>query len=439
MDLFGPESRDANADEPGPDSPLAERMRPRTLDDLVGQSEILGEGCLLRDLIERDRLSSLILWGPPGSGKTTLAHVVARSTGAHFVSFSAVTSGVAEVRLIIKEAKHTRQLTGERTILFVDEIHRFNKAQQDAFLPHVEAGVVTLIGATTENPSFQVNSALLSRCRTVVLGALDEEALGRILDRTLADEERGLGLRKVTVEEKARAFLLAAANGDARSLLNALEAAVAGRPGPEVVIDLETAAQAVQRKAVHYDRAGDEHYNIVSAFIKSMRASDVQASLYWLARMVEGGEDPLFVARRMVIFASEDVGLADPRALSVAMAVKDAVHFVGYPEGTLALTEGVIFLASAPKSRRVTSAWHEAVQDVRDLPDQPVPLHIRNAPTELMKELGYGKDYGKIDQYLPEKLTGRVYYRPGGTGFEPQIGKRMDEAKRSRKPHGEQK
>jgi putative ATPase len=432
-DLFESDTGSEPAEEPGLDAPLAERMRPRTLDELEGQSGILGEGCLLRDLIEKDRLSSLILWGPPGSGKTTLARVVARRTGAHFVPFSAVTAGVADVRRIIKEAKHRRRLSGVRTILFVDEIHRFNKAQQDAFLPHVEAGVVTLIGATTENPSFHVNSALLSRCRTDVLRALDEDALGRILDRALADEERGLGPRRVTVDEKARAFLLATANGDARSLLNALEAAVAGRPGPEVTIDLETAAQAVQRKAIQYDRAGDQHYDVISAFIKSMRASDVQASLYWLARMIEGGEDPLFVARRMVIFASEDIGLADPRALSVAMAVKEAVHFVGLPEGTLALTEGVVFLASAPKSRQIVGAWSAAAQDVRDLPDEPVPLHIRNAPTGLMKELGYGEGYGKIQQYLPGKLTGRVYYRPGTTGFEPQVGRRMEDAERARR------
>jgi putative ATPase len=440
MDLFGAGPGAERHDELAADAPLAERMRPRDLDEVEGQGEVVGEGKLLRDLIEQDALPSLILWGPPGSGKTTLAHVIAGRTGARYVPFSAVTSGVAEVRRIIAEARHEKRLRGARTILFVDEIHRFNKAQQDAFLPHVEAGTVVLIGATTENPSFEVNSALLSRCRVVTLAALDDEALGRILDRTLADTERGLGARKVTVEDDARRFLVASADGDARSLLNALEAA-AGRPGPEVTIDLRTAEQAVQRRGLLYDKDGEEHFNLISALQKSIRSSDVQAALYWTARMVEAGEDPLYVARRLVRIASEDVGMADPRALSVALAAKDAVHFLGPPEGHLALAEAAVFLATAPKSNALETAWGRVLADVRETLTEPVPLHLRNAPTRLMKDLGYGKGYqyahdfegGIVDQeHLPERLVGRVWYEPGDAGAEREVRRRMEDRERRR-------
>ena len=398
--------------------PLAARMRPRTLDEFVGQDELLGTGRALRAAIERDAVPSMILWGPPGSGKTTLAQIIANSTGAYFEGMSAVSAGVADLRRVARESG-ARRRAGKRTVLFIDEIHRFNKAQQDAVLPYVEDGTVTFIGATTENPSFEVNSALLSRARVFVLQPLADEEVGRIVDRALSDTERGLGATKVTLDPDARGLLISLANGDARAALNALEFAAASAAAREGTppIDSTLIREAMQRRGSQYDKAGDMHYDVISAFIKSIRASDPDAALYWLARMIDGGEDPLFIVRRLVVLASEDVGLADSTGLQVAVAAQQAVHFVGMPEGFYALAHATLYLATAPKSNEVGRAYAAALDDVQNTRNEPVPLHLRNAPTGLMRQLGYGRDYHYAhDDYsvtqvnLPPGLSGRRYY-----------------------------
>ncbi len=420
-------------------SPLADRMRPETLDGFVGQEQILGEGKPLRRFIESGKLSSsLIFWGPPGTGKTTLARILAGVVDAEFVSFSAVTSGVKEVRLIVAGARERLLLHGRRTLLFVDEIHRFNKAQQDAFLPHVEAGLLILVGATTENPSFQVIPALLSRCAVQVLHPLRPADLERILRRALEDGERGLGDRGLILEDAVVERLALFAGGDARKGLGALErvalAADGRAEGDRTPVGLEEASALLGAESLLYDRSGEEHYNVISAFIKSMRGSDVQAALYWLARMLEAGEDPMFVARRLVVFASEDVGNADPRALQLAMAARDAVHFVGLPEAKFALSQATIYLATAPKSNSA-KGYFKAASAVRRHGALPVPAHLRNAATPLMDELGYGEGYAYphdfegshvAAEYLPDDLAGQRFFEPGDQGFEKMIRERME-------------
>ncbi|HJR54466.1 MAG TPA: replication-associated recombination protein A [Gemmatimonadota bacterium] len=429
MDLFEQQAEERLAKA----APLADRMRPRTLDDFVGQEHLVGDGGVLRRMIEADEHHSLILWGPPGTGKTTLARIVAESTGARFVWFSAVTMGVKDVKRVVTEAREELGLRGRRTILFCDEIHRFNKSQQDAFLPHVERGVLTLIGATTENPSFEVNSALLSRMRVYTLNSLTADQIGVLVDRALADSERGLGARRIELAPDARAFLCESAQGDARMSLSTLELAAALADDGETLTRARIEA-ALQRKAMRYDKAGEEHFNVISALHKSLRDSDVQAGLYWLARMLEAGEDPLYVARRLVRFASEDIGLADPRALQQAIAAQQAVHFIGMPEGSLALAQAVVYLAAAPKSNALYRAYGMAAEDARATDGEPVPLHIRNAPTRLMKDLGYGRGYQYAhdhddaivgQSHLPDALEGRVYYEPTDRGFEERLGARM--------------
>jgi putative ATPase len=399
------------------ETPLAARMRPLTLDEFVGQEAVLGPGRALRVAIERDAVPSIILWGPPGSGKTTLAEVVAHSTGAHFERISAVSAGVADLRRVVAEGRARRRV-GRRTVLFIDEIHRFNKAQQDAVLPYVEDGTVTLIGATTENPSFEVNSALLSRARVFVLQALSDDEVATIVDRALRDRERGLGAKELELESDAKRLLVGFANGDARAALSALEFAAASLPEGSRKIDATLVREAMQRRNSPYDKSGDMHYDVISAFIKSIRASDPNASLYWLARMVEGGEDPLFIARRLVILASEDVGLADSNGLQVAVAAQQAVHFIGMPEGFFPLAHATLYLATAPKSNAVGRSYGAAMEDVLETRNDPVPLHLRNAPTRLMRELGYGRDYHYAhDDYdvvqvnLPPELSERRYFQ----------------------------
>ncbi len=414
--------------------PLASRMRPETLDEFVGQDELVGEGRLLRQMIENDRIPSMILWGPPGVGKTTLANVIAKATKAEFVNFSAVTSGIREIKEIMAQAEESRRLGG-RTVLFVDEIHRFNKAQQDAFLPYVEQGSIILIGATTENPSFEVNSALLSRCKVFVLKSLGEDDLVSLLRRALSDE-RGFGKLGVAVTDGALRKIAVFSNGDARNALGTLETAVAnadfskGRPE----ITDEVLAACISRKALMYDKTGEEHYNIISALHKSMRNSDPDAAVYWLARMLEGGEDPLYIARRCIRFASEDVGLADPNALLLATSVWDACHNLGVPECNVHLTEIVVYLSLAPKSNAMEKAYLKAARDAQERMAEPVPLHIRNAPTRLMKSLDYGKGYTyahdtdeKIARMscLPDSLAGRRYYEPAGLGAESRMKERL--------------
>jgi putative ATPase len=421
-------------------APLAERMRPHTFDEFVGQEELLGPGRPLRQAIERDLLQSIILWGPPGTGKTTLARIVADLTQARFVSFSAVLSGIKEIREVMAEAERTRRTTGRRTIVFIDEIHRFNKAQQDAFLPRVEAGDIVLIGATTENPSFEVNAALLSRSKVFVLRGLTAAEIEVILRRALADPERGLGAERIAIDEAAISAMALHANGDARAALNLLELSAAAAPSADGAraIDVDRVQQAIQRRALLYDKGGEEHYNIISALHKSMRNSDPDASVYWLARMIEAGEDPLYIARRLVRFASEDVGNADPQALTVAVAAKDAVHFIGLPEGNTALAQAAIYLATAPKSNAIYTAYSAAAEDAHRDVAQPVPLHLRNAPTPLMKSLNYGKGYKYAHNEddaiadmscLPPALEGRTYYEPTDRGVEKDIKGRLDQWK----------
>ena len=431
MDLFDAHRKEQLATR----APLATRMRPRTLDELVGQEHVVGPGMLLRKAIEADRLSSLILWGPPGTGKTTLARIIANSTKAHFAAVSAVTSGVADLRAAIKEAADRLGMHGQRTVLFVDEIHRFNKGQQDAILPHVEDGTVILIGATTENPSFEVNSPLLSRSRVVVLRPLSDDRIRVLLVRAMSDREHGLGALGITLTEDALDLLVNLANGDARFALNTLEFAATGAgygERPEVTVDL--VREAAQRRASPYDKGGEGHFDTISALHKTLRGSDPDAALYWLARMLERGDDPLYVARRLVRFASEDIGLADPQALTLAMSAQGAVHFLGLPEGALALAELTVYLALAPKSNAIYAAYKAAQADVAETRNDPVPLHLRNAVTGLMKAEGYGQGYkyahdhegGVVaQQNLPENLEGRRYYKPTDRGMEAELGERL--------------
>jgi len=437
-DLFGGEPERP----PRRDAPLADRMRPRTLAEFVGQTHLVGPGRLLREIIEGQRLHSIILWGPPGSGKTTLAQLIAGAANAHFVHFSAVLSGVRELRTVIDAAQDERRRGGLHTILFVDEIHRFNKAQQDAFLPYVEDGTITLIGATTENPSFEVIGPLLSRTSVLVLEPLPPDALEMVLDRAIRDEERGLGRKGLALDPAAQGFLAACAHGDARQALNALEAAAefAARKG-RTTIDLPLAEEAAQHRALLYDKAGEEHFNVVSAFIKSLRGSDPDAAVYWLMRMLAAGEDPLFIARRMIILAAEDIGNADPRALQVAVAAKDAFHFVGLPEGRIPLAQAATYLACAPKSNAAYKAMLAAAADVDAHGPLPVPLHLRNAPTPMMKGLGYGRGYKYAhdypehvvaQQHLPDTLRARRYYEPTEVGEEGDVKRHLDAIRRKR-------
>jgi putative ATPase len=422
-------------------SPLAERMRPRTLDEFVGQGALIGPGRPLRLAIERDQLQSIILWGPPGTGKTTLARLIASVTRAHFISFSAVLAGIKEIRAVMTEAEEARRRLGRRTILFIDEIHRFNKAQQDAFLPRVEAGDIVLIGATTENPSFEVNSALLSRSKVYVLKGLGPEEIVMILRRALEDRERGLGNLEVTADDDALAGIARYANGDARVALNTLETTVSAA-GSNRRLDAKLVAEVAQSRALLYDKSGEEHYNLISALHKSMRNSDPDATVYWLARMIEAGEDPLYIARRLVRFASEDIGNADPRALTLAVAAKDAVHFIGMPEGNTALAQAAIYMAVAAKSNAVYRAYLAAADAASKEIAEPVPLHLRNAPTRLMKELEYGKGYRYAHDEaegvaadmvcLPPAHEGRQFYEPTDRGLESEIRKKIEELRRKR-------
>ncbi|MFB3901987.1 MAG: replication-associated recombination protein A [Acidobacteriota bacterium] len=429
-------------------APLAERMRPTRLEDVLGQDHLLAEGKMLYQMIKSDQVPSLIFWGPPGVGKTTLARIIAQETRSHFVAISAVLSGIKEVKHVMEEAEYQRKGFNRRTILFVDEIHRFNKAQQDAFLPHVEKGAITLIGATTENPSFEVISPLLSRTRVLVLKPLEEQHILQLLRRALQDPDKGLGKWGLEVRDDALERIAVFANGDARIALNSLEVAAqlaveaanqGGEKGGPPTVTREMAEEALQRRTLLYDRAGEEHFNLISALHKSLRNSDVDASLYWLVRMLEAGEEPLYIARRMVRFASEDVGLADPSALTRAIAAMQAVDFIGQPEGNLALAQLAVYLAQAPKSNSVYVAYGRVQDDVKNTRNEPVPLHIRNAPTRLMKELGYSKGYRYAHdeedhvadmECLPPSLAGRRYYYPGDEGFEKTIRERIETIRR---------
>ncbi|GAC1367286.1 MAG: replication-associated recombination protein A [Ktedonobacteraceae bacterium] len=450
--LFGPDDTSTQKDQ-APSAgaalsrePLAARMRPRTLGEIVGQEQILGPGKILRRSIEGDKVSSMILWGPPGSGKTTLAEVIALHTHAHFVRLNATSAGVADLRKVVEEAKRIRT-TGQRTILFIDEIHRFNKGQQDAILPHVERGVVTLIGATTENPSFEVNSALLSRSRVFVLKALTEAEIQLILQRALQNRERGLGQYAIHIDENALQQIAIFASGDARTALNVLELAAqpgqndSGNGGSGLHITVAMVEDAMQHRALQYDKAGEQHYDMISALHKAVRGSDPDGSLYWLVRMLEGGEDPLYLVRRMIRMASEDIGMADPQALVVCTAAQQAVHFVGMPEAGVILAQAAVYLATAPKSAAVYAAYNRIQAELRNGPNDPVPLWIRNAPTRLMKDLGYSEDYkyshdyykdmqsedperppaAKLQEYLPERMVGQRFYEPGNQGKEKSI------------------
>ena len=433
-ELFGKKGKEAFRRE----APLADRMRPQTLDEFVGQDHLLGQGKVLRQAIESDHLPSMILWGPPGSGKTTLAMIIATTTGAQFLAFSAVLSGVKEIKEVIQEAEEERKYSQRRTVLFVDEIHRFNKAQQDAFLPHVERGTIILIGATTENPSFEVISPLLSRTKVFTLHSLIEVEIELILNRGLMNKERGLGQYNAVVEPEVIKGICQLVNGDARAGLNTLEMLVlTTSPDGEGIrhIKKEDLREILERKAYLYDKSGEEHYNIISALHKSLRGSDPDAALYWLGRMLEAGEDPLYIARRMIRFASEDIGMADPQALQVAVAAMQAFHFIGLPEGNLALAQAAVYLATAPKSNALYTAFQGVQKDVRELENMPVPFHIRNAPTALMKDLGYGKEYKYPhdypdhfveEEYLPENLRGRTYYHPTEQGLEKEIKRRLE-------------
>jgi putative ATPase len=456
FDQLDPATGPRGDEAPAPGTPLAERLRPRTLDEVLGQRKVVGEGALLRRAIADDRVPSLIFWGPPGSGKTTLARIIAAETASHFVPFSAVTSGIKEVKAVMADAQRLRRARGRRTVLFVDEIHRFNRAQQDAFLPYVEKGDIVLVGATTENPSFELNAALLSRCRVVVLEPLAPEDLVELARRALGDAERGLGEHHLEADDAALESLAQLASGDARRLLNLLELAAADVAGAERAgaagtegaagavgtdaaagrrLDAEAIRRVAQRKVLVYDKAGEEHFNLISALHKSVRESDPDAALYWLARMLAAGEDPLYLARRMVRIASEDVGLADPGALPQTLAAWDAYHRLGSPEGELALAQAALYLALAPKSNRLYVAFGGARTTVEERPADPVPMAIRNAPTRLMKELGYAKGYvyapateegvGGID-CLPDSLAGTRFYEPGDQGLEEELARRLE-------------
>ena len=423
-------------------APLADSMRPQRLEEVLGQDHLVGEGKILREVIHSEEIPSMIFWGPPGSGKTTLAEIIAGETRSYFVSLSAVLAGIKEVRKIVEEANTQRRAFGRPTILFIDEIHRFNKAQQDVFLPHVEKGVITLIGATTENPSFEIISPLLSRSRVLVLHPLSDSQVVEILQRALADSKKGLGLWDLQFTQELLTQLAVFANGDARIALNSLQmvAHLARRRAPgQPVITAELVEEALQKRTYRYDKTGEEHYNLISALHKSLRNSDIDASLYWLGRMLEAGEDPLYIARRLVRFASEDIGLADPAALGYAVDTVEAVNFIGLPEGKLALAQLAIYLAQAPKSNTVYEAYTRVKQDVEKTRNEPVPLALRNAPTALMKDLGYGKGYRYSHheenrvadlECLPKNLAGSTYYRPIGEGFEKQIRDRLEKRKR---------
>jgi putative ATPase len=418
-------------------APLAARMRPRTFDEYAGQEHIVGPGTVLRRSIEADQLPSIILWGPPGTGKTTLASLIATLTRSHFEQVSGVASGVADLRRIASEARERLGMHGQRTVLFVDEIHRFNKAQQDVILPYVEDGTLVLIGATTENPSFEVVSPLLSRARVFALKPLTDQQVEQIIRAAMTDTERGLGSLEPRLDDEAMNMLVNLANGDARVALNALELAVSAVGPAESGIRHVTPAiieDAMQRRSLRYDKGGEQHYDTISAFIKSMRSSDPDAAIYYLARMIEAGEDPLFIARRLVILASEDIGMADPHALPIAVAAQQAVHFIGMPEGRIPLAEATVYLATAPKSNASYIALNRAMEDVQKTRNDPVPMHLRNAPTGLMKEMGYGKDYKYAHDYeghfirmqnLPDSLKGRRYYIPSDQGYETRVSERL--------------
>ena len=442
MNLFDHRSEQQLQDK----APLAARMRPRSFDEYIGQDHIIGAGSVLRRSIEADRLPSIILWGPPGAGKTTLASLIANLTRSHFEQISGVASGVADLRRVAAEARQRLGMSGQSTILFVDEIHRFNKAQQDVILPYVEDGTLVLIGATTENPSFEVVSPLLSRARVFALESLTDEQVKRIAKTAAADSERGLGALQPRLDEQALNALVNLANGDARTALNALELAVsAALPDADGRrrISLAMVEDAMQRRSLRYDKAGDLHYDTISAFIKSVRASDPDAAVYWLARMLEAGEDPLFIARRLVILASEDIGMADPHGLVVAVAAQQAVHFIGLPEGRIPLAEATVYLATAPKSNKSYMALNDAMRDVQHTRNEPVPLHLRNAVTGLMKDMGYGAGYKYAHDYegaytptqnLPASLTDRRYYRPGNQGYEARVRQRLQTWRSKDKP-----
>ena len=425
--------------------PLAARLRPQTLNEYVGQTHLLGRGKVLRRLIESDQISSMIFWGPPGVGKTTLARIIANTTKAAFIDFSAVTSGIKEIRAVMQKAEGNRQC-GEKTIVFVDEIHRFNKAQQDAFLPFVEKGSIILIGATTENPSFEVNSALLSRCKVFVLQELKTEELVQLLKRALTDE-KGFGSQQINIDDELLEMIAVFANGDARTALSTLEMAVLNGDvdnSGATTVTRETLEQCTSKKSLLYDKTGEEHYNLISALHKSMRNSDPDAAVYWLARMLEAGEDPLYIARRVTRFASEDIGLADPKALEIAVAAYQACHFIGMPECSVHLTQAVVYMSVAPKSNALYMAYEHAKRDAAKMLAEPVPLVIRNAPTKLMQELNYGKGYqyahdtaDKLTnmQCLPDSLLGTTYYNPTTQGLEARVKARLDEIKRWKKQH----
>lgn len=426
--------------------PLAARLRPKTLEEYVGQTHLLGKGKVLRRLIESDQISSMIFWGPPGVGKTTLARIIANTTKAAFIDFSAVTSGIKEIRSVMQKAEENRRY-GEKTIVFVDEIHRFNKAQQDAFLPFVEKGSIILIGATTENPSFEVNSALLSRCKVFVLQELKTAELVQLLTRALTDE-KGFGTQKINIEDELLEMIAVFANGDARTALSTLEMAVLNGDmdaGGATTVTRETLEQCTSKKSLLYDKTGEEHYNLISALHKSMRNSDPDAAVYWLARMLEAGEDPLYIARRVTRFASEDIGLADPKALEIAVTAYHACHFIGMPECSVHLTQAVVYMSVAPKSNALYMAYEHAKRDAAKMLAEPVPLVIRNAPTKLMQELNYGKGYQYAHnteekltnmQCLPDSLLGTEYYKPTTQGLEARVKARLDEIKRWKREHG---